>query len=126
MRTLSRRARQLFDEMDFRFLYDETRDLFSIGYLVEEARLDLGCYDLLASEARLTSFVTIAKREVPAAHWFRLGRTLVPVDGGAALVSWSGSMFEYLMPSLLMDTPHGSLLEHDLAPCHRPAHQFRS
>ena len=111
LRTLSRRARQLFDEMDFRFLYDETRDLFSIGYLVEEARLDLGCYDLLASEARLTSFVTIAKREVPAAHWFRLGRALVPVDGGAALVSWSGSMFEYLMPSLLMDTPHGSLLE---------------
>ncbi len=111
LRTLSRRARQLFDEMDFRFLYDETRDLFSIGYLVEDARLDLGCYDLLASEARLTSFVTIAKRDVPAAHWFRLGRALVPVDGGAALVSWSGSMFEYLMPSLLMDTPHGSLLE---------------
>jgi len=108
---LSRRARQMFDEMDFRFLYDETRDLFSIGYLVEDARLDLGCYDLLASEARLTSFVTIAKRDVPAKHWFRLGRTLVPVDGGAALVSWSGSMFEYLMPSLLMDTPHGSLLE---------------
>lgn len=111
LNTLSRRARGMFDEMDFRFLYDETRDLFSIGYLVEEARLDLGCYDLLASEARLTSFVTIAKRDVPASHWFRLGRTLVPVDGGAALVSWSGSMFEYLMPSLLMDTPHGSLLE---------------
>ena len=111
LRTISRRARQLFDEMDFSFLYDETRDLFSIGYLVEDARLDLGCYDLLASEARLTSFTAIAKRDVPAEHWFRLGRTLVPVDGGAALVSWSGSMFEYLMPSLLMDTPHGSLLE---------------
>jgi cyclic beta-1,2-glucan synthetase len=111
LRTLSRRARQLFDEMDFTFLYDETRDLFSIGYLVEDARLDLGCYDLLASEARLTSFTAIAKRDVPADHWFRLGRTLVPVDGGAALVSWSGSMFEYLMPSLLMDTPHGTLLE---------------
>ena len=111
LRTLSRRARQLFDEMDFTFLYDETRDLFSIGYLVEDARLDLGCYDLLASEARLTSFTAIAKRDVPADHWFRLSRTLVPVDGGAALVSWSGSMFEYLMPSLLMDTPHGTLLE---------------
>jgi cyclic beta-1,2-glucan synthetase len=111
LNTLSRRARLMFDEMDFRFLYDETRDLFSIGYLVEDARLDIGCYDLLASEARLTSFITIAKRDVPATHWFRLGRTLVPVDGGAALVSWSGSMFEYLMPSLLMDTPHGSLLE---------------
>ncbi|HTN50234.1 MAG TPA: glucoamylase family protein [Burkholderiaceae bacterium] len=112
--TLSRRARQLFEEMDFRFLYDESRDLFSIGYLVEEGRLDLGCYDLLASEARLTSFITIAKRDVPVKHWFRLGRTLVPVDGGAALVSWSGSMFEYLMPSLLMATPHGSLLETSL------------
>ncbi len=111
LRTLSRRAHALFDEMDFTFLYDETRDLFSIGYLVEDARLDLGCYDLLASEARLTSFTAIAKRDVPADHWFRLGRTLVPVDGGAALVSWSGSMFEYLMPSLLMDTPHGTLLE---------------
>ena len=111
LKTLSRRARHMFDEMDFSFLYDRSRDLFSIGYLVEDARLDLGCYDLLASEARLTSFVTIAKRDVPATHWFRLGRTLVPVDGGAALVSWSGSMFEYLMPSLLMDTPHGSLLE---------------
>ncbi len=111
LRALSRRARQLFDEMDFSFLYDDTRDLFSIGYLVEDGKLDLGCYDLLASEARLTSFIAIAKRDVPADHWFRLGRTLVPVDGGAALVSWSGSMFEYLMPSLLMDTPHGSLLE---------------
>jgi cyclic beta-1,2-glucan synthetase len=111
LHTLSRRARRSFDEMEFRFLYDETRDLFSIGYLVDDSKLDLGCYDLLASEARLTSFITIAKRDVPVRHWFRLGRTLVPVDGGAALVSWSGSMFEYLMPSLLMATPHGSLLE---------------
>ncbi|MGH6624329.1 MAG: hypothetical protein ACREBN_10170, partial [Burkholderiaceae bacterium] len=114
LQVLSRRARQLFNDMDFRFLYDEARDLFSIGYLVEDNKLDLGCYDLLASEARLTSFITIAKRDVPAAHWFRLGRTLVPVDDGAALVSWSGSMFEYLMPSLLMDAPHGSLLEKSL------------
>ncbi|MGH6877085.1 MAG: GH36-type glycosyl hydrolase domain-containing protein, partial [Rhizomicrobium sp.] len=66
---------------------------------------------LLASEARLASFIAIAKGDVPAKHWFRLGRTLTPIDGGACLISWSGSMFEYLMPSLVMRAPAGSLLE---------------
>jgi cyclic beta-1,2-glucan synthetase len=104
-------ARDLFDGMDFAFLFDASRQLFSIGYRVTDGSLDEGRYDLLASEARLTSFVAIARGDVPAVHWFRLGRPMTPVESGIALVSWSGSMFEYLMPGLVMREPDGSLLE---------------
>ncbi len=97
--------------MDFDFLLDRDRKLLSIGYRVTEGTLDPSCYDLLASEARLASFIAIAKGDVPARHWFRLGRAVTPVAHGAALISWSGSMFEYLMPSLVMRAPAGSLLE---------------
>jgi cyclic beta-1,2-glucan synthetase len=110
LHAISRMSRTLFDEMEFGFLFDPVRKLFSIGYRVTDNCLDASYYDLLASEARLTSFIAIAKGDVPAAHWFRLGRTMIPVDKGAALVSWSGSMFEYLMPSLVMYTPRGSLI----------------
>lgn len=101
----------LFHQMDFNMLYDPVRRLFSIGLRVSDNTLDESYYDLLASEARLTSFIAIAKGDVPVAHWFRLGRTLTTVENGTALVSWSGSMFEYLMPCLVMHTPQGSLLE---------------
>ena len=101
----------MFDAMEFGFLFDPTRQLFSIGYRVTDNSLDPGYYDLLASEARLTSFIAIAKGEVPASHWFKLGRALTPVGWGSALVSWSGSMFEYLMPALVMRSPAGSLLD---------------
>jgi cyclic beta-1,2-glucan synthetase len=101
---------KLFDEMEFGFLFDPTRKLFSIGYRVPDHSLDPSCYDLLASEARLTSFIAIAKGDVPSAHWFHLGRALTPVDRGSALVSWSGSMFEYLMPMLVMRSPAQSLI----------------
>ena len=104
-------ANKMFDAMTFDFLFDPTRQLLSIGYRVTDGSLDPNCYDLLASEARLASFVAIAKGDVPARHWFRLGRPMTPVDRGAALISWSGSMFEYLMPSLVMSAPFGSLLE---------------
>jgi len=104
-------AQALADAMEFGFLFDRARRLLSIGYLVAEDRLDINCYDLLASEARLASFMAIAAGDVPARHWFRLGRESVPAGRGAALVSWSGSMFEYLMPSLVMRAPFGSLLE---------------
>ena len=97
--------------MQFGFLLDPERRLLSIGYRAAEGTLDPSCYDLLASEARLASFVAIAKNDVPARHWFRLGRAVTPVGHGAALISWSGSMFEYLMPSLVMRAPSGSLLE---------------
>ncbi|HVA93419.1 MAG TPA: glucoamylase family protein [Candidatus Dormibacteraeota bacterium] len=101
---------RLFQAMDFTFLFEDERKLFSIGYRVADGTLDSNCYDLLASEARLTSFIAIAKGEVPASHWFHLGRALTPVDRGSALISWSGSMFEYLMPALVMRSPAGSLL----------------
>ena len=104
-------AREMALAMEFGFLLDRERKLLSIGYLVPEGALNSNCYDLLASEARLASFFAIAKGDVPARHWFRLGRGVTPVAYGAALISWSGSMFEYLMPSLIMRAPAGSLLE---------------
>jgi cyclic beta-1,2-glucan synthetase len=104
-------ARSMAGAMDFGFLLDPDRKLLSIGYLIPENHLDVSCYDLLASEARLASFIAIAKGDVPSRHWFRLGRAVTPIERGAALISWSGSMFEYLMPSLVMRAPAGSLLE---------------
>ena len=104
-------AREMALGMEFGFLRNKDRKLLSIGYLVAEDAIDANCYDLLASEARLAVFVAIAKGDVPAREWFRLGRAMTPVAHGAALVSWSGSMFEYLMPSLVMRAPAGSLLE---------------
>ena len=104
-------ARAIALGMDFGFLFDHDRKLLSIGYLAAEGTLDPSCYDLLASEARLASFMAIAKGEVPTRHWFHLGRAVTPVSRGAALISWSGSMFEYLMPSLVMRAPAGSLVE---------------
>ncbi|MEY2920236.1 MAG: hypothetical protein RL261_1541, partial [Pseudomonadota bacterium] len=111
LETLAATSRRMVAAMRFDFLFDQERKLLSIGYRVLEASLDSNCYDLLASEARLASFIAIANGDVPARHWFRLGRAVVRVRHGAALVSWSGSMFEYLMPSLVMRAPAGSLLE---------------
>jgi cyclic beta-1,2-glucan glucanotransferase len=108
---LALRAEAMAQAMDFHFLFDSSRKLFSIGYRAAEGTLDPSCYDLLASEARLGSFVAIAKGDVSPRHWFLLGRALTPVGRGAALVSWSGSMFEYLMPMLVMRQPAGSLLD---------------
>jgi len=104
-------AESFFSVMKFDFLYEARRQLFAIGFRVEDSELDPNCYDLLASEARLASFIAIAREEAPPKHWFRLGRTLTPVGHGSALISWSGSMFEYLMPSLVMRAPAGSLLD---------------
>ena len=100
--TLVNQCDQIINEMDFRFLLDEERKVFRIGYNVTDGRADNSYYDLLASESRLTSFIAIAKGDVPQEHWFRLGRQLTPVDGSRALVSWTATMFEYLMPLLVM------------------------
>ncbi len=111
LQAIADRAQQLFGETDFDFLFDPTRKLFSIGFRVREGALDPSYYDLLASEARLASFLAIAKGDVAPEHWFRLGRSLTPVGRGSALISWSGSMFEYLMPALVMHAPVRSLLD---------------
>ena len=96
--------------MDFAFLMRPERRLLSIGYQPDTDELDQSCYDLLASEARLTSLFGIAKGDLPTEHWFRLGRPIVPIGHLGALVSWSGSMFEYLMPPLVMQEQHGGIL----------------
>ena len=101
--------------MDWKFLYDRERGIFSIGFRLADAegpgRLDASYYDLLASEARLASFIAIARGDVPQEHWFRLSRALVSVEGSTTLVSWSGSMFEYLMPLLVLRSHPETLLE---------------
>jgi len=102
LEALADRADAYVSEMDFRFLFDARRKLFSIGYQVSTGTLDASCYDLLASESRLASFVAIAKHDIPVEHWFRLGRGLTAMGGDTTLISWSGSMFEYLMPPLVM------------------------
>ena len=98
--------------MDFTFVFDSARDLFSTGVNIAERRRDTSFYDLLASEARLCSYVAIALGQVPQDHWFSMGRLLVAVRGEPILVSWSGSMFEYLMPLLVMPNYENTLLEH--------------
>ena len=107
---LARRCDQIVAEMDFSFLFNVERKLFTIGYNVTASRADDSYYDLLASEARLASFVGIAKGDVPQEHWFRMGRALTKVDGGRALISWTGTMFEYLMPLLVMRNYPATLL----------------
>ncbi|MDN2584199.1 glucoamylase family protein [Aquibium sp. ELW1220] len=107
---IAERARRFALQMDFSFLLRKDRKLLSIGFRVEDQELDEACYDLLASEARLTSLFGIAKGDLPTEHWFRLGRPLTEIALRGALVSWSGSMFEYLMPPLVMKEPLGGLL----------------
>ena len=101
--------------MSFRFLYDPQRNLLAIGYRAADAegpgRLDPSHYDLLASEARLASFIAIARGELPEKHWFHLGRAVTSVHGNPALLSWSATLFEYLMPLLLMRSYPDTLLD---------------
>src|SRR5205814_6427391 len=97
--------------MDFSFLFDKTRDLFAIGYNVSDQRRDNSFYDLLASEARLASYLMIAQGQLGQEHWFALGRMLTSTGGATTLLSWSGSMFEYLMPLLVMPTYENTLLD---------------
>jgi cyclic beta-1,2-glucan synthetase len=105
------RSRGLADGMKMNFLFDPERKLFSIGYSVEERRLDASYYDLLASECRLASFCSVARGDVPASHWLALGRRFGETTSGPALMSWSGTMFEYLMPLLFQKAFENSLLE---------------
>jgi hypothetical protein len=97
--------------MEYGFLYDKARHLLAIGYNVAERRQDSSYYDLLASEARLSCFVAIAQGQLPQENWFALGRLLTTAGDAPILLSWSGSMFEYLMPLLVMPTYENSLLD---------------
>ena len=108
---VSTQAHDMAMAMEFGFLFEPQRQLLSIGYRVAESVRDENCYDMLASEARLASFFAIAKGDLRTRHWFRLGRSVTAVKGGAVLMSWSGSMFEYLMPSLVMRAPATGLLD---------------
>ncbi|WP_246120728.1 glycoside hydrolase family 94 protein [Chitinolyticbacter meiyuanensis] len=111
LEALAATSASMAEAMEHDFLYDARRHLFVIGYNVSEHRADAGYYDLLASEARLGCFVTIAQGRVPQESWFALGRLLVNTSGEPALLSWSGSMFEYLMPMLVMPSYAHTLLD---------------
>ena len=110
-RHISERCEAIVQATDFSFLFDRRRQVFHIGFNLDAGKLDDNHYDLLASEARLASLVAIAKRDVPLSHWLHLGRPLTRVDGSLALLSWSGTMFEYLMPLLLTRSYPGTLLD---------------
>ncbi|WP_158078591.1 GH36-type glycosyl hydrolase domain-containing protein [Microbulbifer mangrovi] len=110
LQRLADRAREWVLEMDFAFLYDRERHLFHIGYNVNDACLDANYYDLLASESRLTGFIAVAKGDVPARHWQHLERPFSRIHRRVVLMSWSATLFEYLMPRLMMETPDHSLM----------------
>ncbi len=107
---LAERARAAADGMDFAMLYDRERRLFHIGLNLGAGQLDPHHYDLLLSEARLASYFAIAKRDVPAEHWFHLGRPVSQINGDLTALSWNGSMFEFLMPALVLGTEDGRLI----------------
>ena len=109
---LAERMEAWIRRTDFSPLYDSTAQLFSLGYNETHGRQDPVLYDLLASEARQTSFIAIALGQIPLAHWRRLGRSMTRAGGGYALVSWSGTMFEYLMPCLYMRTYGKTVWDH--------------
>ena len=116
-RGLAARLRALAGEMDFSFLYDEKRALFVICWDTQRERAAGGWYDLMASEAMLTSYLAAARGEVPRRHWRALSRVLLRQDGYCGLASWTGTMFEYLMPTLFLPLERGSLLDESARFC---------
>ena len=102
---------QVSQQVEFAPLYEKKRQLFSIGFNLDDNRMTTSYYDLLASEARQTSYIAIARGEIPVKHWYTLGRSLTVVDRYKGLVSWSGTMFEYLMPLILMKNYKNTLLD---------------
>jgi cyclic beta-1,2-glucan synthetase len=112
LRELANQAENYFASMDFSFLFHSQRKVFHIGYNLDADKLDSNYYDLLASEARTASLLSIAKGDVPQSHWLHLARPVLSVDGTRVLLSWNGSMFEYLMPTLMLRNNPGTLLDH--------------
>ena len=111
---ISSKAEEFAEAMEYGFLFVPSRQLLSIGYDGVTGELHSACYDLLASEARIATFLAVAKGDIPQQTWFRLDRSHVRVKGGAALVSWTGTMFEYMMPALWMRTFPDTLLTNSL------------
>jgi cyclic beta-1,2-glucan synthetase len=114
VQALSSEAMRFATEMDFGFLMDKSRLLLSIGYEVERQHLHQACYDLLCSEARIAAFITVAKGEAPQQSWFKLGRIHTMAYGHTPLISWTGTMFEYLMPSIWMRSYPDTLVSRTL------------
>lgn len=119
---LAQQAHYYVSDMDFGFLFNSQRQIFHIGYSLSTGRLDPNYYDLLASESRIASLIAIAQNQVPQSHWLHLGRPLTQIKEGLALLSWSGTMFEYLMPPLLMRSYEGTFLKQSYD--HIVAHQI--
>jgi hypothetical protein len=111
LQRMAEQASRIFDEMDFGFLFDSERKLLRIGYDTGTGQREEACYDLLASEARTAVFLAIAKGDIPREAWFRLGRKLTAYRNRRTLISWSGTMFEYLMPLLHMRSYGNTLLD---------------
>jgi hypothetical protein len=109
---LANQAESYFSSMDFSFLFNSQRKVFHIGYNLDADKLDNNFYDLLASEARIASLLAIAKGDIPQSHWLHLARPVSSVDGTRVLLSWNGSMFEYLLPTLMLNSYPGTLLDH--------------
>ena len=102
LRSIAAQCDRMVRDMDFAFLLDRRRKLLSIGYDAEARKVHAACYDLLASEARIAAFISIAKGDIPQESWFQMSRSHVVVEGRPVLISWTGTMFEYLMPQLWM------------------------
>ncbi len=115
LRSIAMQCERLVRDMDFAFLLDQRRKLLSIGYDVENQKVHAACYDLLASEARIAAFISIAKGDIPQESWFQMSRSHVVVDGQPVLISWTGTMFEYLMPQLWMRSYPATMLENSKA-----------
>jgi cyclic beta-1,2-glucan synthetase len=111
---LSAEAMRFATEMDFGFLMDKSRLLLSIGYEIERHHLHQACYDLLCSEARIAAFITVAKGEAPQQSWFKLGRIHTMAYGQPVLISWTGTMFEYMMPNIWMRSYPDTLVSRTL------------
>jgi hypothetical protein len=111
LRSIAAQSDALVRDMDFAFLLERRRKLLSIGYDAETRKVHAACYDLLASEARIAAFISVAKGDIPQESWFQMSRSHVVVDGRPVLISWTGTMFEYLMPQLWMRSYAETMLE---------------
>ncbi|HEX4227076.1 MAG TPA: glucoamylase family protein [Bryobacteraceae bacterium] len=111
LRSIAERSDRLIREMDFKSVFDKRRKLLSIGYQVDSGQLSKSCYDLLGSEARIATFIAVAKGDVPEENWFRLGRQHTRCENEYVLISWTGTMFEYLMAAIWMKSHPDTLLD---------------